>query len=145
MTNTPYSSHRFWVELKGITEGSFSECSGLESEIEVEEWKEGGLNDLVHRLPGRVKAAPSIVLKRGLATAELWQWYYDLTQGKLTHGQIKRQSLSIILSAQDKLPLVRWNVSGALPVKWSGPIFKTDTGEVAVESIELIHQGFVRV
>lgn len=145
MSNKPYSSHHFWIELKGITEGSFSECSGLESEVEVDEWKEGGLNDLVHRFPGRVKTAPSIVLKRGLATPELWKWYHDLTQGKLTHGQIKRQSLSIILYDSDNSPLMRWNINGVLPIKWSGPTFKADAGEIAVESLELIHQGFVRV
>ena len=145
MTSNPYSTHRFWVEIKGITEGAFSECSGLESEIEVMEWREGGRNDLVHRLPGRVKTAPNLVLRRGVATAELWQWYYDVMQGKLTSGTVKRQSLSVILYGYDAMPQVRWNITGALPIKWSGPTFKADAGEVAVESIELIHQGLVRV
>lgn len=144
MTNNPYTSYRFWVELKGITEGAFNECSGLDSEIEVEEWKEGGLNNYVHRLPGRVKLAPNIVLKRGLATSELWQWYYDVLQGQVTRGKIKRQNFSIILNGIDGAPPIRWNVMGALPVKWTGPSFKTDANEVAVETIELIHQGFER-
>jgi phage tail-like protein len=63
-----YSSHRFAVELKGVTEALFTECSGLQIELEVQEWQEGGLNNVVHRLPGRVKTAPNLVLKRGLAT-----------------------------------------------------------------------------
>lgn len=145
MTINPYATHRFWVELKGITEGAFDECSGLESEVEVEEWQEGGLNDLVHRFPGRTKLAPNIVLKRGLVTAELWNWYYGLTQGKLTKGTISRQNLSIILYGYDSNPQIRWNITGALPVKWTGPTFNAAQAEVAVETIELIHQGIVRV
>ena len=145
MTVNPYGSHRFWIELNGITEGSFSEVSGLDFEIEVEDRMEGGLNDMVHRIPGRVKVAPNIVLKRGLATAELWQWYYDITQGKLTHGPVTRKNMSIILFGYDKMPQIRWNITGALPVKWSGPTFKSDAGEVPIELLELIHQGIVRV
>lgn len=144
MASNPYSTYRFWVEMKGITEGAFAECSGLDSELEVEEWKEGGVNDYVHRFPGRLKLGTNIVLKRGLATAELWQWYYDVVQGKVTHGKIKRQNFSIILYGYDAAPQIRWDVTGALPVKWTGPSFKADGNDVAVESIELIHQGFER-
>ena len=132
------------IELNGITEGAFTEVSGLDFEIEVEDRKEGGLNDMVHRIPGRVKVAPNIVLKRGLATSELWQWYYDITQGKLTHGPVTRKNMSIILYGYDSMPQIRWNITGALPVKWSGPTLKSDSTEVPVESIELIHQGIVR-
>lgn len=140
----PYSTFRFWVELKGITEGAFTECSGLDSEIEVEEWKEGGLNTRVHQFPGRVKTATNLVLKRGIATAELWDWYYGVVQGKLTRGEITRQNLSVILYGYDEMPVIRWNITGALPIKWVGPSFKSDSRDVAVESIELIHQGFER-
>ena len=139
MSEDIYGTHRFTVELQGITEGFFTSCSGLESEVEVEEWKEGGWNSTVRRFVGRAKLGPNLVLKRGLASPALWQWYHDVTQGK-----VKRQNLSIILTGYDSMPVIRWDFTGALPVKWSGPSFTSDAREVAVESIELIHQGFER-
>jgi len=135
-----YSAHRFSVELKGVTEALFTECSGLQVEIEVQEWQEGGLNNLVHRLPGRVKTAPNVVLKRGLASDDLWNWFEQTAR-----GEIQRHNLSVILIGFDDMPQVRWDVQGALPVKWVGPTFKSDTGAVAFETIELMHQGFERV
>jgi phage tail-like protein len=135
-----YSSHRFAVELKGVTEALFTECSGLQIELEVQEWQEGGLNNVVHRLPGRVKTAPNLVLKRGLATDDLWKWFE-----RTSRGTIQRYNLSIIVTGYDSMPEVRWDVEGALPIKWVGPSFKSDTGAIAFETIELMHQGFARV
>ena len=138
-TGPLYATHRFLVEVQGITEGVFIECSGLEAEIEIFDWQEGGWNGQVHRFPGRAKTAPNLVLKRGIATDTLWQWYRQVTQ-----GQIQRKNLSIIVYGYDENPQLRWNFTGALPVKWTGPTFKADAAEVAVESLELIHQGFER-
>jgi phage tail-like protein len=142
VTTEPYSAHRYWIEIKGLQEASFSECSGLQSELEVEEWKAGGLNDYVHRLPGRVKAFQNLVLKRGLASPDLWDWYYRTSQGK--PGTIKREHISIVLYGLEGQPGIRWNVIDALPVKWGGPTLKSSSGEVAFETIEFIHHGFER-
>jgi phage tail-like protein len=60
------------------------------------------------------------------------------------HGNIKRKDISIVLYGYEGMSAIRWNVTGALPVKWSGPTLKADASEVAVESIELIHSGFDR-
>lgn len=134
-----YSTYRFMVEIKGVTEASFSECSGLQVETEIFEWQEGGRNEFTHRLPGRSKFS-NLTLKRGIATAELWKWYNDSRWGK-----IKRYNISIVLYGYQGMPEVRWNVADALPIKWVGPNFKADANEAAVESIELIHNGFERV
>jgi len=138
-TRDVYAAYRFWVEINGMTEAAFSECSGLQVETEIFEWEEGGLNSYKHRLPGRIKFT-NLVLKRGIATPDLWQWYYETTQ-----GTIKRRNISLILYGYAGKPEVRWNVSGVIPVKWSGPTFKTGSTEAAVESIELAHHGFTRV
>lgn len=139
LNDTIYTTHHFWVEMKSITEAAFTECSGLEMEVEVLQWTEGGLNEYVHRLPGRVKAGSNLVLKRGLATKELWQWHANVAK-----GQIQRQNISIILYGYDGAETCRWHIIGALPIKWTGPTFKADSQEVAVESIELIYQTFER-
>lgn len=143
MTKPPkrpvYSTYRFYVELEGLAEAAFSECSGLQVETEVFEWEEGGLNGFRHRLPGRTKFQ-NLVLKRGVATANLWKWYYEAIGGKIV-----RKTLSVILCGYGGMAEVRWNFTGAVPVKWSGPSFRTGSTEAAVETLELAHHGFVRV
>ncbi|HEX6289747.1 MAG TPA: phage tail protein [Herpetosiphonaceae bacterium] len=134
-----YSTYRFMVEIKGITEAAFSECSGLQAETEIFEWQEGGRNGFTHRLPGRTKFS-NLTLKRGIASAELWNWFNSSRLGK-----VKRYDISIILCGYQGYPEVRWNIADAVPIKWNGPTFKADANEVAVESIELIHNGFERV
>ena len=144
-----FTTYRFWIEVgsKRMIVGAFIECSGLEAQIEVEEWKEGGLNDRVHLFPGRAQKASNLVLRRGIATDELWRWYYRVTQGDFAGsgpGQTARQNLTIIVHGYDQIKPMRWTIEGALPVKWSGPTFKANASEVAVESIELIHKGLRR-
>lgn len=141
-TKDPYSAHRFWVEIGGTYEGLFTECTGLTSEVEVEEVKEGGQMGYIHRLPGRVKSFPNLVLKRGLATSDLWDWYCRVSSGG--KGAFQRQNLMIALKGGNDLALVRWEVIEALPIKWSGPSFKSTGGELAVEAVEFIHNGFQR-
>ena len=133
-----YSAYRFCVEIDQLAEAMFSECSGLQAETEVFEWEEGGLNSFKHRLPVRTKY-PNLVLKRGIATINLWEWYQQVINGAL-----ERRNLSIVLYGYSDQPEVRWNVTGALPIKWSGPTFKSASTEAAIETFELVHQGFVR-
>lgn len=135
---TVYSTYRFMVEIKGVTEAAFSECSGLQVETELFEWQEGGRNEYTHRLPGRTKFS-NLTLKHGIATPELWGWYSSSMWGK-----VKRYNISIVLYGYTGMRAIRWNVKDALPVKWIGPTLKADASEVAVESIELIHNGFER-
>lgn len=134
-----YSAYRFWVEIDGLTEAIFNECSGLQTETEVFEWEEGGENRFRHRFPGRIKYA-NIVLKRGIATPELWQWYTSIA-----NGAMQRRNLSVVLYGYAGTPEVRWNIVKALPVKWVGPTFKMGASETAVETLELIHERFERV
>jgi phage tail-like protein len=133
-----YSAYRFWVEIDKLAEAMFSECSGLQAETEVFEWEEGGLNSYKHRLPVRTKY-PNLVLKRGIATMKLWEWYQQLI-----NGTMERRNLAIVLYGYTGEPEVRWSVTGALPIKWTGPTFKSGAAEAAIETFELVHQGFVR-
>lgn len=129
-------SYRFMVELDGMLVAGFSEVSGLESEVELEEVAEGGLN-YTHRLPGRVRLQP-LVLKRGMTTTnELWNWYADVMR-----GTIVRKSGSIILYNEKDQEFRRWNFYDAYPTRWSGPDFNASSSDVAVEAIELTHNGF---
>jgi phage tail-like protein len=132
----PIAKFRFGVEIKGIVQGWFTECSGLTVQREVVEHKEGGLNDYVHKLPGRASYS-NVTLKRGIAGGALWRWFCK----GLYDGRVQRRNVSIILYSGDRKKAKRWNLTGAYPVKWTGPDFKTEGAEAAVETLELVHHG----
>jgi phage tail-like protein len=141
MTRDVYASNRFWVEIQGITEATFSECSALQAETEMLKLEEGGLNGYVHQLPGRTTFS-NLTLKRGVATSALWDWHYSVTQGRITRRDLSIVTLGYVNNGQSKS--IRWNISGALPVKWIGSALRSDSNEVVVETIELAHWGFRR-
>jgi phage tail-like protein len=132
----PYLTSHFYVEIQGIEQASFAECSGLSIETEVFEYQEGGLNEYVHRLPGRSKVS-NVTLKRGITeSTELWDWYRDVVQGK-----IERKNLSIVQYDLEGNEVMRWAFIDAYPVKWSGPSFKADANAITIETLELAHRG----
>lgn len=133
----PYLSLNFLVEIQSLTLGGFSEVSGLEAEMEVYDYQEGGVNHYLHRLPGPAKYSSNLLLQRGVVDSDaLWNWY-DAT----VRGQIQRHNGSIILLNATQEPVKRWNFAAAYPVKWSGPELKATGVEVAVERLELAHRG----
>ena len=136
MRTDPVSSFSFGIEIEGVLSGWFSECNGMSMEREIEEYKEGGSNDFIHKLPGRIKFS-NITLKRGIAEAELWDWF----QSGLYDGKVKKVNLTILLFDFNRQQLRRWNLRDVYPVKWTGPEFKVDSNQVALETVELVHHG----
>ena len=135
----PYHVHNFLVEIEGIIAGSFSECSGLQVETETFEYREGGVNDYMHRFAGPTKYPP-LILKHGLTQIfGLWSWHQDVTQGK-----IERKNGTIYLLDSKHLPVMWWDFKEAFPVKWTGPDLRASSAEVAFESIEIAHRGLSR-
>ena len=135
----PYQTFNFAVEIEGLLVGGFTEVSGLESEVEVEEYREGGVNGFVHKLPGRTSHA-NLVLTHGLTSVStLWNWYYNTTL-----GAIQRRNGTIMLLDPRQIPVMWWNFRNALPVRWTGPTFTATSDEVAVESLELAHEGLTK-
>ena len=136
----PYITCYFKVEIKGIQEAFFRECSGLEGEIEVLSYEEGGVNDHPHKLPGRAKS-PNVVLKRGMTDSnDLWQWFSDVTKG-VTKGKIERRTVEIVLCDAKGSEVRRWTFYGAYPIKWTGPSLNSTENAVAIETLELAHEG----
>lgn len=133
----PYMGYNFLVELDGLVTGGFMEVSGLESEIKLEPYEEGGQNDYVHQFPTRT-TYPNLVLSKGLTDGlTLWNWYDEARQ-----GFIRRRNATIMLLDHQRLPVKWWNFQNAYPVKWIGPQLSSSAQEVAVERLELVHQGF---
>jgi phage tail-like protein len=120
-----------------IAAGGFQEVSGLGAELEVTAYPEGGVNDFVHQLPVR-HSWNRIVLKHGLlVTAVLWNWY----QAGLTQSLGARRDGTVILLSPQGVPTVAWNFHGGLAAKWTGPAFDAMRDAVAIESLEIAHQG----
>ncbi len=135
----PYQAFNFLVEIEGILAGGFSECSGLNVETEVQEYREGGLNGYVHAFAGPTKYTP-LVLKHGLTQIDgLWGWHQDVVQ-----GTIERKSGTIYLLDQKHIPVMWWDFREAFPVRWTGPAFNAQSSAVATESVELRHRGLSR-
>ena len=130
----------FRIEIKSLTVGGFSECTGLQVETEIEEHREGGLNEYSHKLPKGSKYG-TISLKRGFINSdELWTWNQNVVDGV----KDQRKDLSIILTDRQGKDICRWNVRKALPVKWNSSEFKADANTFLVETLELVHHGFTK-
>jgi phage tail-like protein len=136
--NNPFPSYNFAVEIEGLVSASFSEVSGLGLEIEVNEYREGGQNEFIHKRAGSTKY-PNLILKRGMnVITELWDWYW-----KVANGTIQRKNLSVVMMDASGQEWRRWNFEQAYPVKWVGPDLRGNSNEIAVESLEFAHKGLV--
>jgi phage tail-like protein len=132
----PYKAFNFRVEIDGITRAAFSEVGGLESETAVIEYRVGGEPHAVRKLPGLTKYA-NLVLRRGInKDAELWNWRQTVVQ-----GNVDRRNGSIILLDDDGTEVVRWNFFRGWICKWEGPALNATANEVAIETIEIAHEG----
>ncbi len=120
--------------------GGFSECTGLEMSLQVEDYREGGNNGAVLKFPTRVTWT-NITLKKGVGlSSALWDWHYGFVEGK---G--KRRDGVIILLNELRVPNNIWHFRRGLPVKYSGPSMNATQNSVAIESIEIAHEGLYQV
>jgi phage tail-like protein len=136
----PYSAFNFLVEVEGVTVAGFSECSGLVTETEVIEYRNGDEDIVRRQLPGLNKFA-KIVLKRGFTKSrELWDW-----RKRVMDGKTQRQSGSVVLLDEARTPALRWNFREAWPSKLEGPTLNAKNNEVAIETMEIVHEGLEKV
>jgi phage tail-like protein len=133
----PFRSFNFRVEIDGLTVGAFREVSGLAADGTVVEYREG--TDLA-RTPRKLvglQTFSNIVLKRGYTTnRELWDWYRNIL-----NGLPDRRHGSIILMDEARNDVMRWDFENAWIKKIEGPTFNAAQNEVAIESVELVHEG----
>lgn len=136
----PYTSYRFTVEIDSLIVGGFTEVSGLERELETEEYNEGGVNGFTHSFPDRM-TYPNLTLERGLTDSDaFWGWIQQVS-----HGIVERKNGRILLMDSTNTEVWGWEFHEAYPVRWSGPELRADEGSVAFESLELTHKGLSQV
>ncbi len=135
----PYAAFNFAVEVTGVLSAGFTEVSGLTSEIEVLEFREGGVNEYAHKLPGPTTYRTNLVLKRGVTDSyELWAWHASALAGKTL-----RRPISILLRDAQGQRRWRWSFLDAYPVKWVGPELRGGSAKIAIETLEFAHRGLV--
>src|SRR6185295_18841929 len=133
LRDDPFGAFNFLVEIDNVTLAGFSECSGLNTQTDPIEYRNGDTDITVTKLPG-LKKFGNITLKRGFTNKrELWEW-----RKKVLDGKTDRQSGSIVLLKEDRTEALRWNFAGAWPTKWEGPAFNAKTNEVAIETLEFV-------
>ncbi|MEH1867436.1 MAG: phage tail protein [Nostoc sp.] len=120
-----------------VIAGGFSECSGLEGTLQIEEYSEGGENRFVHKFPTRMTYS-NIVFKRGITfSQELWQWHFDYVNGR---GKRLDGLVTLLDESQEAVRI--WSFQKGLPLKWTGPTLNAAQNQVAIETLEIIHQGW---
>lgn len=134
--NDPYGQFNFLIEIDGVTRAGFSEVSGLTSDTNVIEYREGDEVTTVRKLVGLIKYT-NIVLKRGYTQdTTLWTWRQTVLD-----GTPQRTTGTITLLDESRKPALSWNFTAGWPAKLEGPAMNGKTSEVAIETLEIVHEG----
>jgi|SRR5262245_33948234 len=133
----PYRSFNFHIEIDGVPLGAFSEASGLTADGDAIDYREGtDLQSNVRKLVG-LRKFTNITLKRGYTQdRSLWDWHQAIVDGRP-----QRRNVTIVLKNEAREPVLSWVAHDAWVNKIEGPSFKASGNEVAMESVELVHEG----
>ncbi len=140
----PLTGYHFYLELDGIAEAQFRECSGLDSESNIIEYKEAGKTGqtIIKKVPGELKWS-NIVLKRGITgDMKLWDWRKQIEDGKVNDA---RKNGSIVLYDQGNSEIARYNFEFGWPSKITGPQLNANNNDIAIEEVTICHEGLKRV
>lgn len=138
MAEYPLPKFHFEVEWGDDRKGSFTEVSGLDVETEIIEYREGSSKEYSKvKMPGMIKYS-NITLKRGTFKGDndFFDWWNSM---KL--NQVDRETITISLLNENHEAVVTWEVKNAFPLKVQSTDLKADGNEVAIESMELAHEG----
>jgi phage tail-like protein len=133
----PYLDFNFRLEVDGLEVAGFSEADLPGGRIEAVAYREGTDRTSAARLlPGRVAYAP-IVLKRGFSgDPALFEWWREVAD-----GTVVRRNVAVVLLDEQRQEVARWLLRRAWPAKWDGPRLSALGNDVAIETLELVHEG----
>ena len=135
--NDPFVNFNFLVESGGLIAAGFSEITGMNAEVQAVEYREGkDPYSNTRKLPGLSKYG-NVTLKRGVVIEQdFFKWFMSGVE-----GDVIRRDISILLLDEQRQEKVRYNLSQAWPVKFIAPDLKASANEIAVNAIELSHEG----
>ncbi|MBB4036633.1 phage tail-like protein [Dysgonomonas hofstadii] len=132
---------KFYFQVKiGEKESSFQEVSGLDLEAQVIEYRHGNSKEFsTIKMPG-IKKSSNVTLKKGVFKGDhsFWDWF-----NKIKMNTIERQTVTISLLDESGNPAQTWTLNNAWPTKITGTDLKSDGNEVAVETMEIAHEGII--
>lgn len=136
----PFRSYNFKLEINGVVEAHFTECSGLKVKIDSISYREAGGSQTVRHIPGPVDYAP-ITLKYGVTMSKtLFDWIM-----KAAKGEVERKNVSIsLLDSQDNSEVMRWNLHDAWPSEWKAADLGANNKGVAIEELTLVYDRLER-
>jgi phage tail-like protein len=136
----PLRAYNFKLLVNNVTEGHFTEVTGLGVKVERISYREGGNNAVVRAIPGRVTYA-AVTLRFGLtASQELWDWLMSAVEGRV----IRRNVSVVMLDSAGATEVLRWNLINAWPQEWYGSPLDAMSQELAIETLVLAHEGLLR-
>ncbi|QGH68611.1 phage tail protein [Pseudactinotalea sp. HY158] len=129
---------QFLVSIDNQQLGTFTGCEGLGAEVSLETHQEGGNNQFTWQFPSRI-SYPTIKLTRplGADTSRIATWITGITRG------YQRQTATIKAMTTNGTLVAQWGLEGVVPVRWSGPSFSPDSPQIATETLEIAHHGFI--
>lgn len=138
----PYRNFRFLLEIDGIVQAGFSEATIPDSSTDPIEYREGGEPPTVRKLVGLVKHG-NISLKWGItdSSIELFNWWKLVSQGNMKDA---RKNIAIILQDEEGNDKSRWEFEEAWPIKYDAPDLNAKGTDVAIESLDIVHEGMQR-
>ena len=136
----PHGRFRYKVEIDGLGGGGFSEVTGFNASVDVMEYRAGDMVQTPMKIPG-LKKYGNIILKQGLADSMVF--YEWIAEG--VNGAIQRKTITITLLDEEEPPEACWQVIKAWPAKYTAPDLNATSSEVAIETLEIAHEGMTRV
>jgi len=135
--NDPYRGYNFVLEIDNVPKGAFSEVGGLTAEGDSVDYRDGSdLQANVRKLIG-LRKYTNLTLKRGYTQDRaLWNWYTNVM-----NGVPDRRNVTIVLMNERREAVLRWHAENAWINKIEGPALKAASNDVAMESVELVHEG----
>ena len=137
----PYRTFRFRVEIDGVKQAGFNECTFADTSTEAIEYREGNEPPIFRKLSGLTKYG-NITLKWGITDSmDLYKWRQQIID---KGAQGARKNMSIILIDEAGMDKARWNIVQAWPVKYDPTDFNAKNNDVGIETLEIAHEGFTR-
>ena len=139
----PYRDVRFLLEIDGIVKAGFSQCTIPENTTEATEYREGTDRSTVRKLWSLTDYG-TLTLESGVTddSIELFEWRQLVEQGNLDDA---RRSIAVVILDEEGNPGPRWEFVKAWPSSYDAPDLDATGGEVAIESIEIEHEGMERI
>jgi phage tail-like protein len=139
-------NNRFHVTISGIDLGGWGQCKGLEVDFKNDHVDQGGVYDYQKWTPGALNYSP-ITLRRAVNpadSAKVQQWLSSMVNSWVHSAKVPDGGTAVItLFHSDGTPVMTWSLRSVYPSKWSGPELDASTAGIAMETLQIVHEGFL--